>query len=54
MRQGGLFLMPLFWSLSIINFIAFIIADTQAYQARHINVEFQESIHVALAMGRML
>ena len=40
--------------LVLINFIALVIANFQAYQARHIHVEFSESRYIGMAMVCML
>lgn len=45
---------PFIVLLVVINGVAVIIANVQAYQARHINVEFQESKYIAMATACML
>ena len=46
--------LPFIIVLIVINCTAVIIANVQAYQARHINVEFQESKYIAMATASML
>lgn len=49
---GGAF--PFIIVLVVINCTVVVIANVQAYQARHINVEFQESKYIAMATASML
>ena len=46
--------LPYLIILACVNIITLLIANWQAYQARHVNVEFQESKYIALATASML
>mmetsp|Transcript_35246 Transcript_35246/g.65274 ORF Transcript_35246/g.65274 Transcript_35246/m.65274 type:complete len:243 (+) Transcript_35246:2-730(+) len=45
---------PYFWTLASINFAMVLLANFQAYQSRHLSVEFSESEHVAMIMAAVL